>query len=100
MVTQFRRHEAHCKYTKKKEPRKHKDCTCPVHMDGYVTRPTGEKIPMRGSLDTRNWEHARIKLDTMLKPHLSGETVEKEITVAEAIKIFLNVKRTSLPPRN
>ena len=36
MVTAYRRHEARCKYAKKKkypEPRKHKDCICPVHMD-------------------------------------------------------------------
>ena len=53
MVTQYRRHQADCKYSNKKkypEPRKHNDCTCPVHMDGYVSMPDGQKIPMRGSL--------------------------------------------------
>ena len=94
MVTQYRRHLTQnpkqpgtgCKYSNRKkypEPRKHKDCTCPVHMDGYVTTPTGEKIPMRGSLDTRNWEHGRIKLNAKVEPYLRGEAVEKDITVPE-----------------
>jgi len=41
MVTAYRRHQARCKYANKKkypEPRKHKDCTCPVHMDGGSER--------------------------------------------------------------
>jgi len=69
MVTAYRRHEARCKYAKKKkypEPRKHKDCTCPVHMDGFLTTPSGEKIVMRGSLETRNWGHGQILSLSML----------------------------------
>ena len=102
MVTAYRRHEARCKYANSKkypEPRKHKDCTCPVHMDGFLTTPSGERITMRGSLGTRNWEHARIKLNAMIEPHLRGEQVLKDITVEDAIKKFLTTKRTDILAR-
>ena len=102
MVTAYRRHEARCKYANRKkyrEPRKHKDCTCPVHMDGVVTTPFGEKIVMRGSLETRNWAHGQIKLNAMIEPHLRGEQVLKDITVEDAIKKFLTTKRTDIPAR-
>src|ERR1039458_6198389 len=102
MVTQYRRHQADCRYSNKKkypEPRQHNDCTCPVHMDGYVSMPDGQKTPMRGSLDTRNWSHAKIVLDAKVQPLLRGEKAADETTVLEAITTFLAVKRNALPPR-
>jgi integrase/recombinase XerD len=68
-------------------------------MDGYVTTPAGEKIVMRGSLDTRNWEHGQIKLNAMIAPHLEGKDVPKDMTVEEGVELFLKVKKTTLPPR-
>jgi integrase len=114
MVVQYRRHLSQkidkktgkltggCQYSNKKkypEPRKHKDCNCPIHMDGYVSTPDGQKIPMRGSLDSRNWSHAAITLDAKVQPLLRGEKAADETTVLEAITTFLTVKRNSLPPR-
>jgi hypothetical protein len=55
---------------------------------------------MRGSLDTRNWSHAKIVLDAKVQPLLRGEKAADETTVLEAITTFLAVKRNALPPRN
>ena len=68
-------------------------------MDGFVTTPFGEKIVMRGSLETRNWAHGQIKLNAKIEPHLRGEQVLKDITVEDAIKKFLTTKRTDIPAR-
>jgi hypothetical protein len=66
-------------------------------MDGFLTTPSGEKIVMRGSLETRNWAHGQIKLNAMIEPYLRGEQVLKDITVEDAIKKFLTTKRTDIP---
>jgi hypothetical protein len=68
-------------------------------MDGFLTTPSGEKIVLRGSLDTRNWEHGRITLNSKIEPYLRGEEVSKDITVEAAVDKFLKTKRTDLPAR-
>ena len=104
MVTLFRRHEASrkCKYLNRKkypEPRKGKDCSCVMAMDGFVTTPDGIKIPMRGSLGTRSWKDAETILSAKLHPYLRGETVQADITVDAAVQNFLRTKKNSVPAR-
>src|SRR5258708_3732035 len=99
MVTLYRRHQADCKYSRKAEPRKFKDCTCPVHKDGWMTNAIGERVVMRGSMETRNWGHATIKLNAQIEPFLKGEEFVKDITVQDAVSKFLKAKATDIPAK-
>jgi integrase len=67
--------------------------------DGFVMTPTGERVSMRGSLHTRSWKDAQTLLNAKIQPYLRGEPVAVDITVEDAIRKFLQTKKTDIPAR-
>lgn len=67
--------------------------------DGFVVTPSGERVTMRGSLNTRNWKNAETLLNAKLQPYLRGEDVAADTTVDDAINKFLKTKKTDIPAR-
>jgi site-specific recombinase XerD len=89
MLTVYRRHNAPCKFAGYKEPRRYRNCQCPIWVQGSLR---GEYI--KKALDLRSWEAAS---DLVRGWEASGEigVVKVEIpTVREAVAKFMEYQKS------
>jgi len=90
MLTIYRRHSAECSH--KAEGRRWRRCRCPIWVDGTL-----EGVPIRKSLETRNWQRAR---DIIAEWEANGVmTRTDDVSVADARSDFLaDLRRRNVSP--
>ena len=89
MLNVYRRHQVACKHAQSKTPREHKNCQCPVWMQGWCgTQYYKSRVP----IDSVDWNLAQTKVREIESAAVlpEPEPVPERVTIADAIARFLS----------
>ncbi len=89
MLIVYRRHQVACKHAHSKTPREHKNCQCPVWMQGWCGT---QYYKCRVPIDSVDWNLAQTKVREIESAAVlpESEPVPERVTIADAIARFLS----------
>ena len=89
MLNVYRRHQVACTHSRSKTPREHKNCQCPVWMQGWCG---DQYYKCRVPIDSVDWNLAQTKVREIESAAVlpEPEPVPERVTIADAIARFLS----------